>query len=90
LNFIIITCIPKVHDAKLIKQHRPICLLNVSYKIFTKVATNMLNLVANKIVNPTQTTFMQEQNILGEVILQETIHELYRQKDRWGNFQDMF
>jgi hypothetical protein len=50
----------------------------------------MLNLVANKIVNPTQTTFMQEQNILGEVILQETIHELYRQKDRWGNFQDMF
>jgi hypothetical protein len=50
----------------------------------------MLNLVANKIVNPTQTTFMQEQNILGEVILQETIHELHRQKDRWGNFQDRF
>ncbi|WVZ89203.1 hypothetical protein U9M48_035635, partial [Paspalum notatum var. saurae] len=41
LNFGVITPIPKVHEANLIQQYRPICLLNVSYKIFTKVTTKV-------------------------------------------------
>ncbi|KAJ1290602.1 hypothetical protein BS78_02G256700 [Paspalum vaginatum] len=48
LNFGVITLIPKIQDANVIQQYRPICLLNVSYKIFTKVATNRLNSVADK------------------------------------------
>ena len=40
LNFGIITLIPKVQEATKIQQYRPICVLNVSFKIFTKVATN--------------------------------------------------
>src|SRR6266498_4667055 len=51
LNFGIITLIPKVQDANIIKQYRPICLLNVSFKIFTKVTTNRLNMVADKMVS---------------------------------------
>lgn len=43
LNFGIITLIPKVQEATKIQQYRPICVLNVSFKIFTKVATNRLN-----------------------------------------------
>ncbi|WVZ50197.1 LOW QUALITY PROTEIN: hypothetical protein U9M48_001474 [Paspalum notatum var. saurae] len=39
LNFGNIILIPKVGDASKIQQYRPICLLNVSFKIFTKVAT---------------------------------------------------
>ena len=58
LNFGVITLIPKIQDANLIQQYRPICLLNVSYKIFSKVATNRLNLLTDKIVNPTQIAFM--------------------------------
>jgi hypothetical protein len=40
-----------------------------------------MNLVADKIISPTQTTFMCGRNILeGVVILHETIHELHRKK----------
>jgi hypothetical protein len=53
----------------------------VSFKIFTKVITNRLALVAQKVIQPTQTTFIPGRNIMeGEVILHETIHKLYRRK----------
>jgi hypothetical protein len=39
LNFGKIILLPKVNEAERIQQYRPICLLNVSFKIFTKVAT---------------------------------------------------
>ena len=58
LNFGIITLIPKIHEATKIQQYRPICVLNVSFKIFTKVSTNRLNKVAQAVVSPTQTAFM--------------------------------
>ena len=37
LNFGIITLIPKTQKATKIQQYRPICVLNVSFEIFTKV-----------------------------------------------------
>jgi hypothetical protein len=43
LNFGDIILLPKVNEAERIQQYRPICLLNVSFKIFTKVATIRLN-----------------------------------------------
>ena len=46
LNFGTIILLPKKKDAKVIWQYRPICLLNVSFKIFTKVATNRLSTIA--------------------------------------------
>ena len=45
LNFGIITLIPKSTEAT-IHQYQHICVLNVSFKIFTKVGTNRLNKVA--------------------------------------------
>ena len=82
LNFGIITLIPKIQKATKIQQYRPICVLNVSFKIFTKVSTNRLNKVAQTtVVSPTQTAFMPGRNIMeGVVILHETIHELHTKK----------
>jgi hypothetical protein len=78
LKFGIITLIPKIHNATKIQQYRPICVLSVSFKIFTKVGTNRLNIVAKKVVSPTQSAFMPGRNIMeGVVILHETIHELH-------------
>ena len=55
LNFGEIILLPKIKKADRIHQYGPICLLNVSYKIFTKVATIMLNSVADHVIRPTQT-----------------------------------
>ena len=89
LNFGIITLIPKIQDATKIQQYRPICVLNVRFKIFTKVTTNRLNKVAKTVVSPTQTDFMPDRNIMeGVVILHETIHEVTYEKAKWGHFQN--
>ena len=77
LNFGVITLLPKKEDAVQIQQYRPICLLNVSFKIFTKVGTNRITQIAHKVNRPTQTAFMRGRHILeGVVVLHETIHEL--------------
>ena len=81
INYGIITLLPKKEDASKIEQYRPICLLNVSFKIFTKVGTNRVTSIVSRVVCPTQTAFIPGQNILeGVVVLHETIHELHRKK----------
>ena len=86
LNFGTIILLPKCKEAIKIQQYRPICLLNVSFKIFTKVATNRILVVAQKVISPTQTAFLHGRNIMeGVVVLHETIHELHR-KNRVESF----
>ena len=52
LNFGTITLLPKKTEVVRIEQLRPICLLNVSFKIFTKVGTNRLLLLEHALVFP--------------------------------------
>jgi hypothetical protein len=79
LNFGTIILLPKKENVIQIQQHRPICLLNVSFNFFTKVATNRISIIAEKVIRPMQTAFMPGRHILeGVVILHETIHELHR------------
>jgi hypothetical protein len=81
LNFGIITLLPKEQEVKKIQQYRPICMLNVSFKIFTKVLANRVSSIACKVIKPSQTAFLPGRYILeGVVILHETIHELHRKK----------
>jgi hypothetical protein len=81
LKFGVITLLTKTDNAVQIQQYRPICLLNVIFKIFTKVATNRITRIASSVVRPTQSAFMPGRHILeGVVILHETIHELHRKK----------
>jgi hypothetical protein len=53
VNFGEIILLPTVNDAERIQQFRPICLLNVCFKIFIKVATIRLNSVDDYVVRPT-------------------------------------
>jgi hypothetical protein len=64
LNFVTIVLVPKCKEATKIPQYRPIYLLNVSFKNFTKVATNRLMFITQKVINPTQTVFLLGQNII--------------------------
>jgi hypothetical protein len=71
-NYGVIILIPKVKPAVNVKQFRPICLLNVIYKIITKALTIRLTSVIDKVISPYQTAFIPGRNILeGVVILQE-------------------
>ena len=79
LNYVIITLVPKTADAKQIQKFRPICLLNVSFKIITKVLMNRLNLVAADVISPVQTAFIKGRFILECVVMaHEVIHEIHR------------
>ena len=81
LNFRVITLLPKIADMARIQQYRPICLLNMSFKIFTKVLNNRILKVADKLIEPSQTAFILGRYIMdGVVMLHETIHELHRKK----------
>jgi hypothetical protein len=81
LNFEEVILLLKVNEAERIQQYRHICLLNISFKIFTKVVTIRLNTVANHVMQASQTAFMQGRNILdGVVVIHEAVHELHSKK----------
>lgn len=72
LNYGVVTLVPKTKEANTINQYRPICLLNVDYKIFTKVLTNRMVPVAKRVISKNQTGFIKGRNILeGVVVLHE-------------------
>jgi hypothetical protein len=52
LNFGEVMLLSKVNESERIQQYRLICLLNVSFKIFTKVGTIRLNTVTDHVVQP--------------------------------------
>jgi hypothetical protein len=63
----------------MIQQYRLNCLFNVSFKIFTNVCRNRINLVPQKVIRSSQTNFLPSRYILeGVVVLREAIHELHR------------
>jgi hypothetical protein len=81
LNYGIITLLPKKENAVQLQQYRPICLVNVRFKVFTEVGINHVTEIASTVIRPTQTAFMPDRHILEEVvILHETIHELHSKK----------
>jgi hypothetical protein len=76
LNYGVITLLPKVKDANNIKQYRPICLLNVVYKIFTKTLMLRLDKVMSRIINRSQSGFLKDRNIMdGILALHEILHD---------------
>jgi hypothetical protein len=65
------------------RQYHPICLLNVDFKIFTKVLSNRLSSVAKVVIGGNQTGFIKDRNILeGVLILHEVVHELKRKNKK--------
>jgi hypothetical protein len=59
-------------------KFRPINLLNCSYKIFTKVLTNRIGGIANRLVASNQTTFIKGRYIVESVITTyEILHNVH-------------
>jgi hypothetical protein len=83
LNFGILSLIPKVLGADLIKQYRPIALINVLFKFISKAVATRLSPVPHKIIAPSQTAFIKGRLLLdGALSLHEIIHELKSRKTK--------
>nr|GEU69447.1 RNA-directed DNA polymerase, eukaryota, reverse transcriptase zinc-binding domain protein [Tanacetum cinerariifolium] len=59
-----IALIPKMQDAKVVKDFRPISLIGSVYKIITKIFANRLSLVTLDLVSDVQSAFVSNRQIL--------------------------
>jgi hypothetical protein len=83
LNFALITVIPKEQDARTMNKYRPITLLNCSYRIFTKVLTNRMGQVVDRMIASNQTSFIKGRYILESVVTtHEVLHSVYHGKQQ--------
>ncbi|GJX77443.1 RNA-directed DNA polymerase, eukaryota [Tanacetum coccineum] len=74
-NASFIALIPKLHDARVVKDFRPICLIGSVYKIVAKILANRLVEVLGDLVHEVQSAFIANRQILdGPFILDELIH----------------
>jgi hypothetical protein len=81
INYGVIVLLPKILDANCIKQYSPICLINVIFKILTKLKTRRLSKIASKYIAINQTAFIPDRNIHdGVVALHEILHDLKANK----------
>jgi hypothetical protein len=83
LNFGMIILLQKTPEADVIRKYRPICLLQVLYKLLTKVATLRVEPFMDKLISPCQTAFIKGRNIINGVMsLHEILHEAKRKKQQ--------
>jgi hypothetical protein len=76
INYGIITLIPKGDDANIIQKYKPICLLQVLFKIFTKALTVRSELYMKKIIHACQSAFIKGRFIAnGIMLLQEILRD---------------
>jgi hypothetical protein len=91
LNYGVITLVQKIKEANTIRQYKPICLLNVDFKIFPKLMTDRITPRVGKWIDESQTAFIKGRNILeGVVILHEVIHEFKRSSSKGVLFKINF
>ncbi|GJV13201.1 RNA-directed DNA polymerase, eukaryota, reverse transcriptase zinc-binding domain protein [Tanacetum coccineum] len=73
-NSSFIALIPKIPDANMVKDFRPISLIGSLYKIIAKILANRLVVVLGDIVNEVQSAFIADRQILdGPFILNEVL-----------------
>ncbi|GJT59827.1 hypothetical protein Tco_1003360 [Tanacetum coccineum] len=73
-NTAFIALIPKVLDAKLVSDFRPISLIGCVYKVVSKILANRIKTVISDLVSDTQTAFVAGRKILdGPFILEELL-----------------
>ncbi|GJZ03371.1 RNA-directed DNA polymerase, eukaryota [Tanacetum coccineum] len=74
-NSSFVALIPKVADAKLVNDFRPISLIGCVYKVVTKILANRLAAVLPELISDTQSAFVAGRQILdGPFILNEILH----------------
>ena len=68
-------------DRKNLKNWRPICLLNVDYKIISKVLTTRLSRVLDSVIDPDQTCSVPGRSISSNLVLLRDVFNYIEQTD---------
>lgn len=77
LNETLITLVPKVEPVTSIKEMRPISLCNVTYKAVTKILSQRLRVILDKLISPVQCSFVANRQSRDNIIItQEVIHSM--------------
>ncbi|XP_020272038.1 uncharacterized protein LOC109847206 [Asparagus officinalis] len=85
INYAHIILIQKKNEASTVNDYRPISLLNVIYKIITKVLTNRLNPKLEMLIDPMQSGFIKNRFLLdGVVAAQEIIDDCFQNNKKGG------
>lgn len=85
INITNVVLILKVDNPKFINQFRPIALCNVIYKAITKIIANRLKPALDKIISPTQCSFIPGRHSSDNVIIaQEVIRSMANKKGKKG------
>ncbi|GLT28349.1 hypothetical protein SLA2020_032890 [Shorea laevis] len=80
-----IALIPKGDSPDVIQKFRPICLLNVAYKVLSKVLVNWLRPFLQQLIGPFQNSFLKGRCTTDNIILtQEAIHSMRKMRGRRG------
>nr|GEX81113.1 RNA-directed DNA polymerase, eukaryota, reverse transcriptase zinc-binding domain protein [Tanacetum cinerariifolium] len=82
-NSSFIALIPKIPDANMVKDFRPICLIGSMYTIIAKILSNRLVGVLGDLVSEVQSAFIAERQILdGPFILNEVLNWCKKKKKK--------
>lgn len=83
LNHTFITLIPKRDNPNFVDHFRPISLCNVLYKFITKILSNCLNPLLDRIVSPFQSAFIPGRTMIDIVICShEIMHDINQNRDK--------
>jgi len=80
LSYITLLCKDRDHPT-LLKNYRPISLLNVDYKIISKIMTNRISKVIHKLVHPDQSCAIRNRSIFDNAHLLRNIIDYVEQKN---------
>jgi len=86
LNETFLVLIPKIDNPQCATQLRPIGLCNVAYKAITKAIVTRLKPILDKLVAPTQSSFVPGRQISNNIIIvQEMLHSMRQKKGSTGH-----
>ncbi|XP_019198971.1 PREDICTED: uncharacterized protein LOC109192724 [Ipomoea nil] len=81
-----VTLIPKKEAPESAADFRPITLLNVAFKVISKVLVNRLRPIMCKLIGPHQNSFLPGRSTLDNIILtQEIVHVMNKKKGHKGS-----
>lgn len=78
MNSTYVCLIPKHQNAETLRQYRPISLCNTVYKVVTKIIVNRIKPLLNKIIHPSQTSFIKGRRASDNAIIVHEVQNFFK------------